>query len=60
HNLFRINYMTYDVRRAQDTVNPCTNHRDICYACVLGIYHANMIYIGPGHKDYQPRQIKFL
>ncbi|KAF9230744.1 hypothetical protein BU15DRAFT_83245 [Melanogaster broomeanus] len=72
HNLFRINYTTYDVRRAQDTVNPRTDHRDIillsrdpsihpfCYARVLGIYHANVIYIGPGHKDYRPRRIEFL
>jgi hypothetical protein len=25
----RINYTTYDVRRAQDTINPNTDHRDI-------------------------------
>ncbi|KAF8834372.1 hypothetical protein BDN67DRAFT_992676 [Paxillus ammoniavirescens] len=67
HNLFRINYTTYDVRRAQDSVNPLTDHRNIvllspepsvhpfCYARVLGIYHANVIYIGPGSKDYQSR-----
>ncbi|KAF8833706.1 hypothetical protein BDN67DRAFT_875659, partial [Paxillus ammoniavirescens] len=65
HNLFHINYTTYDVRRAQDSVNPLTNHHNIvllspepsihpfCYARVLGIYHANVIYIGPGSKDYQ-------
>ncbi|KIM54133.1 hypothetical protein SCLCIDRAFT_137387, partial [Scleroderma citrinum Foug A] len=72
HSLLHINYTTYDVHRAQETVKPCTNHHDImllshqpsthpfCYAQVLGIYHANMIYIGPGVKDYQSQQIKFL
>jgi hypothetical protein len=71
HNLMRINYTTYDVRRAQDVVNPNTEHRDImmlssssahpfCYARVLGIYHANNIYTGPELKDYQPRRIEFL
>lgn len=29
HNIMRINYTTYDVRRAQDTINPNTDHRDI-------------------------------
>ena len=72
HNLFRINYTTYDVRRVQETVNPRTDHRDVmlltpqpsahpfCYARVFGIYHANVIYIGPGFKDYQSRRIEFL
>jgi hypothetical protein len=29
HNLARFNYTTYDVRRAQDVINPSTSHRDI-------------------------------
>lgn len=29
HNIMRINYTTYDVRRSQDTINPKTDHRDI-------------------------------
>jgi hypothetical protein len=29
HHLARFNYTTYDVRRAQDVVNPGTSHRDI-------------------------------
>ena len=72
HRLLRVNYTTYDVHRAQESVNPRTDHRDIillscqpsthpfCYARVLGIYHANVIYVGPGFKDYQPRRIEFL
>lgn len=29
HNIMRINYTTYDVRRGQDTINPRTDHRDV-------------------------------
>ncbi|RDB17006.1 hypothetical protein Hypma_002060 [Hypsizygus marmoreus] len=29
HNVMRINYTTYDVRRAQDSINPNTDHCDI-------------------------------
>lgn len=29
HNIMRINYTTYDVRRAQDTINPKRDNRDI-------------------------------
>lgn len=71
HNLMRINYTTYDVRRGQDVVNPNTEHRDIlmlsgssfhpfCYARIIGIFHANVIYTGPGLLDYQPRRLEFL
>lgn len=79
HNIFRINYTTYDVRRSQDTLNPNTDHRDImmldggstdgsgivephrfCYARIIGVYHANIQYIGPGLKDYSPRRLDFL
>ena len=30
------------------------------YARVLGIYHANVVYVGPGRVDYQPRRMDFL
>ena len=61
----------YDVWHVQDVVNPNTEHRDImmlssssshpfCYACVIGIFHANVIYTGPGLLDYQPRRLEFL
>ncbi|KAH7904119.1 hypothetical protein BJ138DRAFT_977516, partial [Hygrophoropsis aurantiaca] len=30
------------------------------YARVLGIYHANVIYTGPGMLDYNPRRMEFL
>ena len=72
HHLCHINYTTYDVRCAQDTINPHTDHCDIMllatlesthpflYACVLGIFHTNIIYTGPGSKDYFPRCLEFL
>ena len=72
HQLFRINYTTYDVHRGQDTINPRTDHCDIMllapldsahpflYARVLGIFHMNIIYTGSGSKDYLPRRLDFL
>lgn len=89
HKLVQFNYTTYDVRRAQDVVNPGTSHCNIMllagarprpvalevaptpeqplaqphpylYARVLGIYHANMIYTGPGMVGYTPKRMDFL
>jgi hypothetical protein len=74
HHLARFNYTTYDVRRAQDVINPTTSHRDIMllnttdadsehpflYARVLGIYHVNTIYTGEDMLDYRPRRVDFL
>jgi hypothetical protein len=75
HNIMRVNYTTYDVRRAQDTINPATPHRDIMvladidgntdthrflYTRVLGVYHVNVIYTGPEMIDYRPRRLEFL
>ena len=30
------------------------------YARVLQVYHANVLYVGPGLVDYQPRRLEFL
>jgi hypothetical protein len=75
HNTMRINYTTYDVRRDQDVINPNTDHcyamllsntedtirhHQYCYARVLGIYHVNAFYLGPGISDNRPRRIEFL
>lgn len=82
HRIFRINYTSYDLQRAQDVINPNTSHKDIMvirddsddpkeetdpdssyqymYARVLGVYHVNAVYTGPGSQDYQPRQLEFL
>jgi len=47
-----------------DHTNNCDSTSDqvhpFIYARVLGIYHANVIYVGPGMLDYQPHRIEFL
>jgi hypothetical protein len=75
HHVLRINYTTYDVHCTDDIFNLNTKHRDImmlhrpesehdhrqfCYASIIGIYHANVQYIGPGMKDYLLRWMDFL
>ncbi|RDB16269.1 hypothetical protein Hypma_003008 [Hypsizygus marmoreus] len=75
HNIARINYTTYDIRRAQDIINPKTDHRDIMllenddhashqyrYARVLGIFHVNVIYAGYifGKRSYEAHRMEFL
>ncbi len=62
HKVIRINYTTYDVRRAQDSLNPRT-HSDIMmlsnendgaeahlfwYARIIGIYHVEVFHRIPG------------
>ncbi|KAF7310253.1 hypothetical protein MIND_00399200 [Mycena indigotica] len=60
HKVFRVNYTTYDVRRAQDSLNP-RYHSDIMtlspendmthpfqYAQIIGVYHADVIHNVPG------------
>ncbi|KAG6906289.1 hypothetical protein DXG01_014753 [Tephrocybe rancida] len=65
HNILRINYTSYDIRRLQDVLNPGTDHHDIIllrrhreptqhqyrYARILRIYHVNAIYNGPTQWD---------
>jgi hypothetical protein len=36
------------------------SHHHFRYARVLGIYHANVVYVGPGMLDYEPRRMEFL
>lgn len=89
HKIARFYYTTYDVRRAEDVINPRTSHSNIMllnsdlgldsqqldtrsqdsdtlaihpfiYGRVIGIYHANVIYIGPGMKDHKPMRFDFL
>ncbi|KAG2055217.1 hypothetical protein BDR06DRAFT_982075 [Suillus hirtellus] len=71
HYLARFNYTTYDVRQAQDVINPRTPHCNImllkhhddgndgnyCYAKVLGIHHVNVVRIG---NVYESRRFEFL
>jgi hypothetical protein len=72
----RVNYTTYDVRRGEDVIHAGTSRCDImmlnsafaedsskhpfCYARVLGIFHANVIYLGEKNQDYRPRRLEFL
>lgn len=74
-----VNYMTYDVRHAQDIVNYANSQHNIMllantdpntgltnkadfyrYAHVLGTYHINVLYVGPGSVDYQSQRMEFL
>lgn len=72
----RFHFTTYDVQRGTDIVNPGTSRCNIMlladdsdasaaqhkflYARVLGVYHANVIYTGPGMHNYEARRIDFL
>jgi hypothetical protein len=78
----RINYTTYDVRRADDVINPQGSRCNIMvldpdglldtpagpknsdhpfnYGKVLGVFHANVTYLGPGNRDHRPRRIEFV
>jgi hypothetical protein len=77
HNVFHVNYTTYNVHRDQGTFNPNSDRCDImmllapgdaeeavqhsfCYAHIIGVYHANVQYIGPGFNGYNPRRLDFL
>ncbi|KAG6906368.1 hypothetical protein DXG01_014299, partial [Tephrocybe rancida] len=76
HNILKVNFTTYDVRRGDDIIHINTSHRNVMvlnpfftpdngehpywYARVLGIYHANVLYLGEGNADYHPRRIEFL
>ena len=69
----RINYTTYDMRRAYDTINPRTHPFVIVaspetapgahpfwYAAVIGVFHANVQHTGKYSRDYRPRRMEFL
>ena len=42
-----------------DGPKSATSH-PFLYACVLGIYHAHVIFTGPESRDYQSRCVEFL
>ena len=79
HKVLRVNYTTYDLRRAQDSLNPrIPGHGDVMvlspeneeenedphpywYARILGIYHANVRYVGPNRTiSREPQHMEFL
>jgi hypothetical protein len=59
---------------SQDVLNPSTSHCNFMaladavndsdhlfkYGQVLGIYHVNVVYTGPGMVDYKPFRMEFL
>jgi hypothetical protein len=65
HKILRMNYTTYDIRRAQDVIHIDTPHCNVMvlngrltektrhqehpylYGRVLGVFHANVAYVGP-------------
>lgn len=73
HKVLRVNYTTYDLRRAQDSVNPRT-HADIMvlshedddnaypywYARVVGVFHVEVQYRGSEMQDQAPKRVDFL
>jgi hypothetical protein len=74
HKIIMFNYTTYDMRRDQDVLNPGTSHcnfmalaqpdstdeHPFIYGRILGVFHVNVIYNGPGMTDYNPRRYDFL
>ena len=76
HKRIRFHHTTYDVRRGTDIINAGTSRCNIMllandgedssrphhffYARVLGAYHTNVIYMGPGMQDHELRHFEFL
>ncbi|EIM89454.1 uncharacterized protein STEHIDRAFT_144850 [Stereum hirsutum FP-91666 SS1] len=71
--VFRVNYTTYDLRRAYDSVNPRTqanvmvyspetgpNTPPYWYARVLGVFHANIRHVGSNSRNREVQRIEFL
>ena len=71
--VLRVNYTTYDIRRDQDSMNPRT-HCDIMvvspekedgahpfwYARVLGVFHADILHVGPASRNRSVQRMEFL
>jgi hypothetical protein len=76
HKIIQFHFTTYDVQRGTDLVNPGTsrcnimlladdpegslNFHHFLYVRVLGVYHANVMYTGPGMHDLDTRHFDFL
>lgn len=75
HNIFRVNYTSYDVRRLQDVINARSTHCNIMMLChsdnnsspshfrygrVIGTYHLKAIYTGPGMVNHYSHPFEFL
>jgi len=76
HKLIRFNFTTHDIQRGTDIVNAGTSRCNVMlladdvgsssnlhrflHARVLGAYHVNVIYTGPGMHDFEARRFDFL
>jgi len=74
HKVLRVNYTTYDLRRAQDSLNPRTqanimvlayeheeeNPHPYWYARIIGIFHVNVRYTSPGEHHTSIKRVDFL
>jgi hypothetical protein len=75
HKTLAINYTTYDLRRAQDSINTRTRADIMVLACedlddhtshpywygrVIGIYHANVKHIGTDSRSSQTKKMDFV
>ena len=72
HKVLRVNYTTYDLRRNQDSLNPRTRNADFMilapkdnedthpywYGRILGIFHANVHYVGPPSQSHSSHSQK--
>jgi hypothetical protein len=53
------NIMMLNPRYTPGSSVPGDSH-PFCYARVLGIFHANVMYVGAGNTDYRPRRLEVL
>lgn len=76
HRIMHVNYTSYDVRRSQHVVNNHSSHCNIMVLCnsqdtnpssppfrygrIIGTYHVNTMYIGPGRPNYISHRMEFL
>ena len=74
HMIMLLNFTSYNLHHETEALNPCSSNHNImmlvskdtpldhpyCYARVLWIFHANVIYTGPGSMDYLPQHVEFL
>ncbi|KAJ6490960.1 hypothetical protein C8R45DRAFT_195539 [Mycena sanguinolenta] len=75
HQVMRINYTSYDVQRAEDSINPRTNSdvmvlsrededgpnsHPYWYARVLGIFHADVRHVGTRSRTSRTVRMQFL
>lgn len=72
HKVLRVNFTTYNLRRAQDSINPRT-HGDVMvlsddeenghpywYARIISIFHAMVVHKGSKSKSQEVKKMDFL